>query len=478
MALKYSAIHDDLSSTPQDVSAGLGDQLPAPTVLTPAALESVAGPVNPIELQDAGSLSTAMNQFSDDTRCGISQVVLDSAEFCGPSSSPQVATDTAPEQEVIEPKDPLLCFENQLAYELCTSLFNAMSNNVDSMPLSIKMMMKLIFELTTRSRGFNRTCKIHSHGNESSPEPHVFAELTCSDEKSFCQSCCGILFLRMICPALVCPMEWGALRRRPAAEHKRPPSTPQSSSGKQLLEKQSQEAGSGVGLLESVRGILGHIHRYKYRNSAGDAETNREGEDQLVSDDLSPVSAWIDKGDDVDRGAEVPIDVSKSSATLIMIAHVLVSAPALLERLDNRVAQSHLTDTPITSDDPEAADQSGITASGITTTDEPVISELIKRIDSKDTDSSQLYAASIIGHLNKLKQFLPHSVVDKAASYSEYLGFLSDNNSAKGKNSVLSEEDAFVLNNLERSNGIAGAVIAVAKLIPFSMVQNQTEYAY
>jgi hypothetical protein len=95
----------------------------------------------------------------------------------------------------------------------CMNLFDLMRSEEAVIPYSLRLLLRTIFSLTIGSLDHDDR-KAASSGDTDSP-------IARDEIGVFYASSCAALFLRLICPSVISPLEWGALR----AEKPRPQSS-------------------------------------------------------------------------------------------------------------------------------------------------------------------------------------------------------------------------------------------------------------
>ena len=125
-------------------------------------------------------------------------------------------------------------------------IINTMQRTEEFIPPSFKLLIATIFRLTVKTSDFNDrdvvptrnisgdpgSSALQSPGGEGAPQEEVksFNKYESQAEYGvYYASSCATLFLRLICPALLCPLEWGVLSQKnlmnfhPKIEKEHPP---------------------------------------------------------------------------------------------------------------------------------------------------------------------------------------------------------------------------------------------------------------
>lgn len=214
--------------------------------------------------------------------------------------------------------------------DTCSALFQAVATSYDIFPSSMSLLIKAIYEI---SLDLSAPPMIAVAAVRE--EATIFPEAVTDDaERLFCTASCGILFLRLLCPALVSPLEWGALREKhrvistSIGMHVSTSSSPMPAYHSSADSK-SESPGPATTFFNSVMDFLAIPYAQPGIMPAVTA-TN-------TSTDL----AWMDPSDDEAKLAmRSVIDIGSCSAALIIIAHVLMASPQVLKILDLKIQSS------------------------------------------------------------------------------------------------------------------------------------------
>lgn len=205
---------------------------------------------------------------------------------------------------------------------ICTALFETVATSYDVLPMSLNLLVKIIYEISL-DLATPPVVAIESKRGHAT----IFPEADDDDaERLFCTASCGILFLRLLCPALISPLEWGALRDRKKAVplSLSVPSLPtcaEAVSSRECSEKEHQSS-----LLGSVLDFLAR--------GGGEDHPDAHVRPPRPAEEV----AWLDLSDEeLTSPEDSVINMDTSSAAIIIIAHALVSSPEVLRLLDLKI---------------------------------------------------------------------------------------------------------------------------------------------
>lgn len=209
--------------------------------------------------------------------------------------------------------------------DICTSIVQNVAINQDSVPKSLRMVLKIIYEIAmdrSAKEAFSG-CPIRGDNATIFTEaPHDAAE------RLFCTAASGILFLRLLCPALISPLDWGTLRTTStASDFRSPPLSRQIINHEESLDETKSATSSTTSFFSSLRDFLNIRTEFAFVDDKIQAKTD---------DDMQ--YAWVDSLDEFSKpNARALVDIGSASATLIVVAHILSSVPDVLDSLNSEL---------------------------------------------------------------------------------------------------------------------------------------------
>jgi hypothetical protein len=200
----------------------------------------------------------------------------------------------------------------------CVKIIDKMKRTEAFMPPSFKLLIATIFRLTVKTSDFSSrhaTPAWHVSGDKESGEGD--GDVSVVDEKKkhqkyeskaehgvYYSSSCATLFLRLICPALLCPLEWGVLSQK----------TLMNFQPKKLQQQQQQQSSLSVlpvdGNKDKKREILKRFVFGRKKSSTSSNDT----------DDINSEVAENDQS-----GCILDMNTNPAAAAIILVAHILNS---------------------------------------------------------------------------------------------------------------------------------------------------------
>ena len=230
--------------------------------------------------------------------------------------------------------------------DISSALFESVATSYDMLPYSICLLIKTIYEIS-----LELSCPPAGTVASKRVEATIFPEAIDDDaERLFCTASCGIIFLRLLCPAIISPLEWGALRGQRSASNGENVS-PKAVVSSALAPESTATPGPSIinNLLEFLASRTGNVEDIP----------SVSVEHKTEPDDL----AWIDQYDeDMSCPGRCAVDIGSAAASLIIIAHVLASCPEALCILDKQTKDlvgAHTADTRVPLNNTECAPVDG-----------------------------------------------------------------------------------------------------------------------
>lgn len=234
-------------------------------------------------------------------------------------------------------------------------------------PMPLRMLITEIFRITApalkRSDSF-------IDGSSSIPRRFavdIFSDFGSDDERNYCQACCGLLILRVVCPAILSPLEWGVLRRR-RRPSLRPPSASSFSVSQQAETPLVSAATQAPMKLSDPSELSHHIKDLLSNNEASlesfsltasasidekdvienpsntrtqsDMDVSSQSHDGTVTTEGECIVVDECDGDRNDMHEDEPeviVDLSRNTAFLVLLSHILTSAPDVMHALEDRL---------------------------------------------------------------------------------------------------------------------------------------------
>ena len=192
--------------------------------------------------------------------------------------------------------------------DICSSLFEEVATSYDMLPKSMSLMIQIMYDISV-GESYSSGNLMHSDVKVNPPQEHKGEA-----ERLFCSSACGIIFLRLLCPALISPIEWGSLRDQ-RNKHSL-------SSSRSSCERKDSTEPLSSSLWSSVSDFL----------AIGSPSDHMTAVEEL---------AWVDPSDESMKPSDLlRVDVGASSSALIVLAHILASSPQILMNLSAKTQNS------------------------------------------------------------------------------------------------------------------------------------------
>ena len=410
----------------------------------------------------ASSVTIEINELTQDAE----QPMLNDAEV-----SSEIGTDIPPSKALessgfalvpIGFQENSLTLMNSSLLSVSKSIFELIFKNINSVPPIIRAMIEMIYTLITRDTVY---CALNNPEQiEENQRPlYTFSNINLSCERFYCQSCCGILFLRLLCPALVCPMEWGALKpmnkdmqvSRNISKGSDASCPEQMQSDDPSLNLKSSFIGNIIPIITQNITVLNYFQSRKQEPASSTNNNNKEIGSSQSGESDNNIYAWMDPTDEskIGKKSYKIIDTNRASAALILVAHILSSDLTVLEELDLKLSVESdilLSPTAVLSE-VEIIDNGA--SPSMLTTDVSLVSK------ANDSVSSGRY----MYHLNRLKDIIPKGIMDKASQYSDLISIGIGVSAQENSNSQLKTK-------LKKTQGFASIILAITENIPFSTV--------
>lgn len=197
-------------------------------------------------------------------------------------------------------------------------MFDTMKRPDITIPPSLMLLICIIQKLTDCPQQLDNQCSTH--------------------QDIFYASSCAALFLRLICPAIIAPLEWGALRQPPQPQRPNPssPSHIQSLDESMNTKYGYREAARSSMLGKNFSNSEMQITTKKNRNTFVPSLLRREEpantSDEPTEEELKSINA---------------MDQNPAVAAIILVAHLLCSTQVDLLEESKRNQLNHLISTVI-----------------------------------------------------------------------------------------------------------------------------------